>query len=374
MKTLVTVLLVSSVAFAAEPRQKLAVLDLTSTPDTAGLASAVSAVVANEVQRLGVFDVYSSDQVRTIVGLERQKTLLGVESDNGLQQLGETLASDFVISGAVRRIKGSNKENLLSLELNLLDVKKGSRVSSEIAQAKSEGELVNAVAPLTVRLCGKVLSGKTGTLYVSSLESGASVKIDDTLKGVTPLSSALELPAGPHLLTVEKDGFVTAQKEVRVKPGEHVEEQISMVPSPDFIQAYEAKASRMRVGAYIASGVAVAGVASAGYFQYRASQLFGSPEKAGTFAYHQALVNQGIETDESGDHRAAATSIANEIKNAQTLTWVGAGAAAAGAVTATWLFVAGDSPGKYNRYEVRVAGFGLAPTRGGAVASLGLQF
>jgi hypothetical protein len=52
---------------------------------------------------------------------------------------------------------------------------------------------------------------------------------------------------------------------------------------------------------------------------------------------------------------------------------VAAGVGAAGAATATWLWIASDDPGRYARYRVEVAA-GLAPRDGGLMASLALAY
>ncbi len=367
-------LILAAPAFA-EPPPRLAVMQLRSTPDVTSLASAVGGVVANELQRLGVFEVSSADQVAALLSLERQRAMMGVAEDgSAVSKMGETLKAQYLVTGEVMRLKGKDGGSLFSVQLVLLDAKAGKRVSSELLNVKSEGEVVSAVGPATVKLCSKVLAGRTGTLYVGSSEAAASVKVDGVLRGTTPMQGRLELPAGPHLVSLEKDGFVAYQKEVRVKPGEHSDEQATMVPSPDFIKGYEKTASTMRVGAYIATGVAVAGLVGAGVFQMRAGQIFGTPDKVGTFAYHQTFLNQGVELEDGVDHRAEALRLKTDVEGAQRLAAVSLAAGAAAAVTATVLYLVGDSPGRYRRYDVLVSGAGIAPVPGGAVGSVALQF
>ncbi|MFL5322058.1 MAG: PEGA domain-containing protein [Myxococcaceae bacterium] len=369
-KLLIAAVLFSSLSFAGEAIPKLALVDLRSAPDSAQLASALTGMVGVELQRLGTFEVTTAEQVRTLTAFERQKALLGTsESTDALSKLAASLQARYLVSGQVTRLKGD--KGAVTLQLDLLDADAGKNISAESVTAATDGELAQKVGPLVLKLCGKALSGMTGTFYADVREAGATVKIDDVVRGTSPLPGRLELPAGPHLLSVERDGFVAFQKEIRVKAGDHVEEQVALVPSTDFVEHYEAKASRMRVGAYICTGVLVAGIASAGYFRYQANNLFGTPEKAGTFAFHQSLLNQGVETDDTGDHRVEAQKLKTQIQNQQTLSLVSAGVAAAAGVGAVYLFLAGDPPGKYQRYQVMMAAM---PISGGGVGSVQVSF
>lgn len=372
MKRVIVILslVVSAVVVAAEPL-KLAIPQFRASPDAAALASALSGVVANELQRIGVFQVTTADQVRDLISLERQKQLLGGgEGGQGAAELGNQLSVRYLVTGEVNKLKGP-KETVLSLQLVLLDAVEGKRISSELVNAKTEGELVSLVGPATVKLVAKALSGRTGTFYVSVAETGAQVKVDDTLRGTTPMPGRLELGAGPHILSVEKDGFVSYQKEVRIKPGEHHEESISLEPSQDFIQRYEASASRYRIGGYVAVGLAVAGFAGAGYFQVQNQNLYGGAEESGTFAFHQQKVLDGFEEEGDVNHRAEATRLRTQIEQGTTFTYVAVGVGAAAAIAATYFFIAGDPPGRYKKYEVISA---IAPTKDGLAAALSVRF
>ena len=97
-------------------------------------------------------------------------------------------------------------------------------------------------------------------------------------------------------MVVEKEGFVAAQKELRSRRinlgGSRVDG-----PQPHFIQGYERSQSRMRLGAYISTGLTVAGVARSIAFQTQANGIYGAPDQAGTFQYYRSKVVAGMETE-----------------------------------------------------------------------------
>ncbi|MFL5321021.1 MAG: PEGA domain-containing protein [Myxococcaceae bacterium] len=363
-------LLAASISRAELPR--LAVTEVSAPSDLTPLADATSGVLASELQRLGVFQVTSAEQVRQMVGLQRQQALTG-SGEGAPADLGAMLAVDYLASGKLSAV-GTGKARSITLELLLLEAKSGKRESSDTITASSESELVSRLRPAVIKLAAPVLKGLSGTLMVSASEQGATVKIDDVVRGTTPLAGRLELPAGPHMVVVEKDGFVAGQREVRIQPGQLTDEQLTLVPSNDFIQAYETKASRMRLGAYVLAGVAGVGVGTAAYMNSRADALYGTPDKAGTFAFHKARLDDGIESEGGVNHRTEASALKSQVESAQTLTWVGAALGVAAAAGSAYLFISGEPPGRYERFTVIGASAALIPVPGGVAGSFAVTF
>jgi hypothetical protein len=203
---------------------------------------------------------------------------------------------------------------------------------------------------------------------------GAAVKVDDTQVGTTPMS-ALKIAGGPHLVAVEKDGFTTSRKEVRILPDQTVVEQFTLVPSPDTIAAYEARTTRVRVLAWTAAGVAVAGAAVFALGQLEADSLYGATNTRGTFAYYQGRLYQGLETEASVDstgkpitidNRKAATDLKSSIETWQYVSVSALALAGVGVVSAVVLFVVGEPPDKYSAFHASVL---AGPGMGGLVFS-----
>ncbi len=349
---------------AADPTPGLAVMDFAIEGAPPEIAAATSGLVAHELERLQLFRVTTAETTRVILGVERQRSLLGCESCSG-SSLSELTSFEYLVTGKLVR-SGAPKDSSYTLMLTLLKTGSASPLSSVRVEAKGEEKLLQEVPPATLKLVGKLLEGRRGSLVVASSEVGAAVKIDDTQVGTTPLQARVPVAAGPHLLTVEKDGFSQVRKEVRVSPDQVSDEFVRMVPSPDMAEAYEAKATRYRVLAWVATGVGVAGLATFVTGNLVATSKFGDAQTAGSFSWYKAQLLAG---NESTDNREKAGALKAEIEGMQTISWIGLAAAGAGAVAATVFFVIGDPPGRYEAYRGKtgVVSMGLTPTPGGVV-------
>ncbi len=316
----------------------LGVPDFKSTPELATLGSALSGLVANELTRMGAFKVTSARQVADLMSLERQKQLLGCTSDACLAETSVDLGFDFLVSGTLTKFAGA--KGAYTLELMLLNPKAAARVSSQVVEGADEAALMANVSPAVAKLVGALLKERSGSLVVTASESGAVLKIDDLAAGTTPLAGKVQVAGGPHYLKLEKEGFVAWQKEVRILPGAVTEESVRLVPSPDFIAAYESKQTKLRVGAWAATALAAAGIGAAIAFEVRG---------AGQYGGFVGLRNSVAGGDES--MRPAMNQARAEVQTSQTLTGVFTGVGAVAAVGAVALWLLGDDPDRYGAYR-----------------------
>lgn len=354
-----------AVTLAATPG--LMVMDFAAAGGAdAELAAASSTAVSQELERLGVFRVMSSETTRVMLGLERQKALMGCETCGGGALNDLALSAEFLVTGKVVRTGAQ-----LSLLLTLLKAGDNSPVSTQRAQADTPAALLAEAGPAALKLVARTLEGRRGTLLVTASELGAAVKVDDTQVGTTPLDGPVPLAPGPHLVSVEKDGFTQSRREVRINPDETSEADFRLVPSPDTVATYEAKAGRTRVLAFTAVGLAIAGGVLFGLGQAEADGYYGSPATQGTFLYHQSKLLAGIEVEGDVNHRTLATELKNTVQTWQIVSLTSLAVAGAAAVTGVVLFIVGDPPDKYDglKKSADVVQVTLAPTLGGAVLS-----
>jgi TolB-like protein len=126
--------------FAAAPgaeKPKLIVLDLTAAGIDERVGSALSEAVTAEAANRAVFQVISSKEVQTMLGVERQKQMVGCsEGSSCLTELGGALGARFVMSGSVARLGSS-----FQLSLQTFDTKTAQPVGRSSRIAKDLGEL-----------------------------------------------------------------------------------------------------------------------------------------------------------------------------------------------------------------------------------------
>ena len=362
-------------AASAEAKPRIAVLDLAANGASKELASAAGGIAANELDRMAAFQIVTADAIRNMLAFEKQRQMLGCADAGCMAEIGGALGVDWLVSGKVTRLGAAGGvPETFSLELTLTDVRRARREGSVIETARSEAELVQRTGKAAQRLVARLLAGRTGRLVVASEESGAVVKVDEQAKGTTPLRAAIVLPAGPHTLTLEKKGFVAFQKDVQVEAGKVAEERVTLVPSPDFVRDYESRQRKMRLGAWIATGVAVAGAATAVALQVSASSLYGNESTPNTFLYDRAKLQNGVATSGGVDLRAQANQLKSQIESRQTMSYVFGGLGGAAAVAATYLWIAGEDPGRYAGFADPGARLDVTPVPGGAVAAATVRF
>jgi hypothetical protein len=345
---------------------KLAVPDFQTSAGNESLAAMMAGSVATEIDRTGLFVVTTSDQVRALLSLERQRQLLGCNDDSCSSNIAGQLGVDFMVNGRLTRLTDAKKVPTgLTLDLTIIEVKTGKRVSSREVKGTSEADLVSKLAENVAALISPLLTGRQGFIVVIASEDGSVVKIDGTQLGTTPMTQRLQVPGGPHVLRIEKEGFTSVQKQVRVAPDQVTEEAVRLMPSPDFIDGYERKQWGLRVGAFIAAGVAIAGFATFGIMQGEAQKNYGDTGKETSFSWLRSELLKG----EDPKVRKDAEDLRNTINSQLAISYVAGGLGLASAVTATVLFLIGEDPNKYQSYRGPKATAWLLPSGAGGALS-----
>ena len=383
----VAVLLVltsAGVAAAAEQRPNLLVLDL--EPRGVGLpeAQAATGSVVRGLRQLEVFQVLSSDDVRQLLALERTRQLSGARAESSVGQLGAALNAPNAVVGSVTRVGGK-----LQVEIRLLDAPTQKVLSQKTLTNASVEQVANQLPGLAQELMAPLLREQQGYLVVKSREEAAEVLVDDTLVGSIPLKGSIDLSRGVHRLTVRKDGFIAQTRSVRVEPKQTTVEEVELQPSPDYAKVYKDKYGKIRVGAWIATGVAVASLTTAVLMNISANNEYNDQFKPRQ-AWLQGATGSGPQTkppDIANNPTASAAwdsctasgavackQAAEDAKSSVQVKQIVAistgvvGVASAG--VATWLWLSGRDP---NRYADLVAGVSPNP-QGGLTVALGGRF
>jgi len=126
---LIALLLAGPVASEAAPKRPgLAVMDIRAVQGVqAGTATLITDVVVTEVSGTRKFDVVSSADISSLLGLEKQKQLLQCGEDSScLAELGGALGVDYLLSGSVGLL-GSR----LRISMSLQNVKRARVVARQ---------------------------------------------------------------------------------------------------------------------------------------------------------------------------------------------------------------------------------------------------
>jgi hypothetical protein len=189
---------------------------------------------------------------------------------------------------------------------------------------------------------------------VRPTESDARVEVDGTA-----WHSPEPLPAGKHVVTVTRAGFVRWQRAVELRPGLTLELAATLVPEQEYRQAYESRARRQRIWALASAGGGVAlGAAALGAYLWNDHRHGRWDDEEA--ALHRAYSASGAVDFDALDRRQAQNddlldSIHTVDAVAVALGVTGGALLATGAV----LYFTGDDP---NRYGV-TAGAGPGSAR-----------
>ena len=368
----------------AQPRPNLLVLDL--EPRGVGLpeAQAATGSVVRGLRQLDVFQVLSSDDVRQLLALERTRQLSGAKAESSVGQLGASLNASNAVVGSVTRVGGK-----LQVEIRLLDAQTQKVLSQKTLNQATVEQVASQLPGLAQELMSPLLREQQGFLVVKCREEAVEVLVDDTLVGSTPLKGSLDLARGTHRLTVRKDGFIAQTLSVRIEPKQTTVEEVELAPSADYAKIYKDKYGKMRVGAWVATGVAVAGITTAIVMNASASSQYNDEFKPRQ-AWLQGAAGTGPQTKPpeiannptasaawdscTASGAVACKQAAEDAKSSvQVKQYVAIGAGVIGVASAgvaTWLWLSGKDP---NRYADVVAG--IAPTpNGGATLALAGRF
>jgi hypothetical protein len=368
-------LLCGGLAFAQD-KPSIAVFDVSGKGTTPLDVQLANTAVAQGVRKLDAFTVVSSDDLRQLLSIERQKQLLGA-TDEGTQASLKALGATHTIVGSISKT-GSNYAG----ELRLLDTQDGKVLNQKSVDAvPSLDKLVTAMGGLAQEVVGPLLAENQGKLLVRTVEEGAEITVDEVSRGSTPMSAPLALPMGRHRVQVKKDGFIARLLNVTIEKDQLAVQDVTLLPSADYAQVYQQRNGRMRLGAWIATGVAIAGIGSAILVDRVVAEGIYTNQFAPRQRVLEAVSRSSGGFDPSGltnavevqcaanldqcrkDGQAASASMTTM----QATSWalVGVGAVAAG--FATYFWVSGENPGRYTQLVA-----GVSP--GGASIGLAGQF
>ena len=319
------------------PKTRLAVMPLKTAGAPKSFAEGLTETFATAATNTGVFEVVSPGQVSAVLAYEKRKELMGscVEDDCYLQ-VARLVRAQHIVGGSIAKVG-----DRLALNLVLIDAAQGKALGRISRESTVAAGLMSEVRPAAIVLLQPLLQARQGFLRVTVNVPDAGLVIDDQRRAEAS-GQVVALAAGPHILRVDKDGFYSTTADVFIKPGRVTSEDVKLIPARATIEAYERKATWMRVGAWATGALAVGAAVGAGFFYSQATD-----NKDFTDRYSAALAVDRVALggyDQYLDERSAFDTNQG-LYLGMLITAIVSGAAA------TYLFVAGDPPGRYDEFE-----------------------
>jgi len=145
---LASIVVITFPAYAGKELSKIAVWDLAPRNTPASHAQELTSILVSEISKLGKYEVYSQENVRTLAGWTAERMKLGCTDTQCLIALGQMEIAKL-ISGSVGKIG-----NTYSISLNLFDTQ-NARAENAISEfCRSEDELISLVQQAVRKLLG----------------------------------------------------------------------------------------------------------------------------------------------------------------------------------------------------------------------------
>ncbi|MCC6806178.1 MAG: PEGA domain-containing protein [Deltaproteobacteria bacterium] len=347
-------------AAKADNKTKIAVLDLKGSDSVPKeLRESVGAVIPESLDGLGPFKAISKQDIEQMLALEAMKESVGCSDVACLAEIGGALGADFMVTGSLIRV-----DQTYMLQLQLLNIRT-SRPESRITREYSGGPqgLFEEARVASKMLVRDLLEARSGTLELKVSEESATVRVDGSIIGTSPLKP-VALAGGLHTLTVEREGFVRHSQDISVSENQTTKADVMLNPSPEFRKKYLGQARLMRG---LAWGFSVLGLCAVGA-GVAIIVVDGNNERQ----LKQDMIDYNASAERSQTTRE---SLQAKQANIALLDGVAIGAMIFGAVSigvGVTLFAVGDNPSKYDEAKTSTSVSSLELKLG--VGRLGLVY
>ena len=274
MPLLVTLLFVGLGAGAgAASSERLAVLELKPLGAAPDLAHTLTGVIAEEAGKIPGFLAISQEEIGAMLGLERQRQMLGCGNESCLAEIGGALGARKVISGTLGKVGEA-----FVLQLQLVDTARAKVLGRESKTVKDQSDLLMAARDLTHRLLTGTALDTTGKIKLAITPVGATVLLDGKAVGMSPLAAPLPMEEGKHKILIQKDGYVSYEATLEAVRGQTLFNEVELVSLAPIEEG--GRATWAKTTGWICLGASVAAFGAATYFGIQANQNYSNYQKA----------------------------------------------------------------------------------------------
>jgi hypothetical protein len=243
----------------------------------------------------------------------------------------------------------------LSLEPGAHDVRGARKGYRAVGRAVKLGPGVRGKLELELEVDPGALRSEGAVLDLAVSEPQAEIFIDGVPQGAR--HSGLRLPAGRHVLRVERAGFFPAERAITLVPRQPLAERVELLPTPRYRADYVRAARKQHTLAYAigGAGLVVAG-AGAGFLIWNAGkerdaerdfdEIADSFESGGACDPAAGLPSSTRATcDARLQQRLDGL---DDVRAREKYGWIGAGVGAAAAGVGVYLLLGADDPTRYD--------------------------
>lgn len=173
------------VTLLAAGNAKMAVLSFSAAGVEPAVATSVTELVTAEVAVRGFFEPISAAEVQTMLGVERQKQLLGCGEESCLTELAGALGAPYVMSGSLVKLEG-----VFQLNLTVIDTAKSRTIGRSTRLSKDFEGLRFQVPYAVAEACGTPLPPPPSrVLPYSMLSAGGAAIVAGGVLGIVALNN-----------------------------------------------------------------------------------------------------------------------------------------------------------------------------------------
>jgi TolB-like protein len=164
---------------------KIAVLAFSASGVDATVTTSVTELVTAEIAVRGYFDPMSAGEVQTLLGVERQRALLGCGEENCMTELAGALGAHYVMSGSLVKLEG-----VFQINLQVIDSRRGRTTGRSTKLAKDFESLRFQIPYAVAEACGTPLPpAPSRVLPYSMVGVGGAALIGGGVLGIIALSN-----------------------------------------------------------------------------------------------------------------------------------------------------------------------------------------
>jgi TolB-like protein len=154
----------------AEKRPKLVVLAVRPIDDAVrGAAQVLTEKLSTDLSKTGRFELISETEIGSMLGFERQKTLLGCTEASCLAEIGGALGCDYLLIGTLGRLGEQ-----MRFDLKIADARRNQIVARDGALVASVSKLASVERTVLQSVLAQLGGPAARSAPVAGVEEGAS--------------------------------------------------------------------------------------------------------------------------------------------------------------------------------------------------------